>query len=131
MRAREFITETTGSIQPEVEHTLPAAWVIDKLQNNDFYMQYRFGVAIAGAKGAEQRKQDNVPEFRKETPWGENEVIVSYAGKDPLQGYIDDAMRQMGLKPSDARLVTTEKSEEPIDTKTVSTLKPFKGYKRK
>jgi hypothetical protein len=131
MRARELITETTGSIQPEVEHTLPAAWVIDKLQNNDFYMQYRFGVAIAGAKGAEQRKQDNVPEFRKETPWGENEVIVSYAGKDPLQGYIDDAMRQMGLKPSDARLVTTEKSEEPIDTKTVSTLKPFKGYKRK
>lgn len=131
MRAREFITETTGSIQPEVEHTLPAAWVIDKLQNNDFYMQYRFGVAIAGAKGAEQRKQDNVPEFHKDTPWGENEVIVSYAGKEPLQDYLDDAMRQMGLKPSDARLVTTEKSEEPTDTRTVSTLKPFKGYKRK
>lgn len=130
MRAREFITEMTGSIQPAVERTLPAAWVIDKLKNNDFYMQYRFGVAIAGAKGAEQRKKDNVPEFAKETPWGENEVIVSYAGKDPLQGYLDDAMREMGLKPSDAKLVTTPRSEEPVDTETTSTLKPFKGYKK-
>ena len=131
MRAKEFITEMTGSIQPDVERTLPAAWVIDKLKNNDFYLQYRFGVAIAGAKGAEQRKKDDVPEFATETPWGENEVIVSYAGKEPLQGYLNDAMREMGLKPSDAKLVTTDKSEEPVDTRTVSTLKPFKGYKRK
>jgi hypothetical protein len=128
MRAKEFITEMTGSIQPDVERTLPAAWVIDKLQNNDFYMQYRFGVAIAGAKGAEQRKKDNVPEFATETPWGENEVIVSYAGREPLQGYLNDAMREMGLKPSDAKLVTSPHSEEPTDTRTISTLKPFKGY---
>ena len=131
MRAREFINEATGSIQPDVERTLPAAWVIDKLKNNDFYVQYRFGVALAGAKGAEQRKKDDVPQFAKETPWGENEVIVSYAGREPLQSYLDDAMKQMGLKPSDAKLVTTEKSEEPVDTLVTSTLKPFKGYKRK
>lgn len=130
MRAKEFINESTGSIQPEVERTLPAAWVIDKLQNNDFYMQYRFGVALAGAKGAEQREKDGVPKFSTTTPWGENEVVVSYAGKDPLQGYLDDAMREMGLKPSDAKLVTTPKSQEPIDTRIVSTLKPFKGYKK-
>jgi len=131
MRAREFITEETGSIQPAVRHTLPAAWVIDSLKNNDFYMQYRFGVALAGAKGREQREKDDVPEFEKETPWGENEVIVSYAGKDPLQKYLDDAMHEMGLRPSDAKLVTTAKSEEPTDTTPKSTLKPFKGYKRK
>lgn len=128
MRAREFITETTGSIQPEVQRTLPAAWVIDKLQNNDFYMQYRFGVALAGAKGKAQREKDNVPEFSTETPWGENEVIVSYAGKDPLQQYLDDAMREMGLSPSDAKLVTTPRSQEPADTEIKSTLNPFKGY---
>lgn len=131
MRASEFITEETGSIQPAVKRTLPAAWVIDKLQNNDFYMQYRFGVALAGAKGAEQRQKDNVPEFSKETPWGENEVLVSYAGVDPLKKYLDDALKEMGLSPSDAKLVTTTKSEEPTDTTPGSTLKPFKGYKRK
>ena len=130
MRAYEFITESIGSIQPDVERTLPAAWVIDKLKNNDFYMQYRFGVALAGAKGAEQRKKDDVPEFSTETPWGENEVIVSYAGRDPLQQYLDDAMREMGLKPSDAKLVTTPKSQEPTDTGIKSALKPFKGYKK-
>ena len=130
MRAREFITEQVGSIQPEVEHTLPAAWVVDKLKNNDFYTQYRFGVSLAGAKGAEQRKQDQVPEFAKETPWGENLVIVSYAGKEPLQKYLDDALREMGLQSSDAKLVTTPHSEEPTDTGTKSTLPPFKGYKK-
>lgn len=128
MRAREFITESYGSIQPEVQHTLPAAWVIDKLKNSDFYMQYRFGVSLAGAKGKKQREKDNVPEFATETPWGENEVIVSYAGTDPLQEYLDDALRQMGLQPSDAKLVTTTKSEEPSDTAVTSLLKPFKGY---
>lgn len=130
MRAHEFITESIGSIQPEVEHTLPAAWVIDKLKNNDFYTQYRFGVSLAGAKGAEQRKKDDVPEFAKETPWGENLVIVSYAGKDPLQHYLDDALREMGLQTSDAKLVTTEKSEEPTDTGIKSVLPAFKGYKK-
>jgi hypothetical protein len=130
MRAHEFITESMGSIQPEVERTLPAAWVIDKLKNNDFYLQYRFGVALAGAKGAAQRKKDDVPEYASETPWGENEVIVSYAGREPLQGYLDDALHQMGLKSSDARLVTTPHSQEPVDTGTKSTLPPFKGYKR-
>lgn len=130
MRAHEFITESMGSIQPEVERTLPAAWVIDKLKNNDFYMQYRFGVALAGAKGAAQRKQDGVPDFATETPWGENEVIVSYAGRDPLQQYLDDALHQMGLKSSDARLVTTPRSQEPTDTGIKSTLPPFKGYKK-
>lgn len=131
MRAKEFITEATGSIQPAVRRTLPAAWVIDKLQNNDFYTQYRFGVALAGAKGRKQREQDDVPEFDKETPWGENEVIVSYAGREPLQAFLDDAMREMGLKPSDAKLVTTPHSEEPEGTGIKSTLNAFKGYKRK
>lgn len=130
MRAHEFITEATGSIQPAVERTLPAAWAIDKLKNNDFYMQYRFGVALAGAKGKEQRSNDNVPEFAKETPWGENEIIVSYAGEAALEKYLDDALHEMGLQSSDAKLLTTKKSEEPTDTGVKSTLKPFKGYKK-
>lgn len=128
MRAREFISEATGSIQPDVERTLPAAWVVEKLKNSDFYTQYRFGVSLAGAKGSEQRKKDNVPEFAKETPWGENLVIVSYAGKEPLQHYIDDALHQMGLKSSDAKLVTSAKSEEPKQTNKKSLVNPFKGF---
>ena len=128
MRAREFITEDIGSIQPAVERTLPAAWVIDKLKNSDFYMQYRFGVAFAGAKGKAQRQKDDVPEFAKETPWGENQVVVSFAGKEPTQEYLNDALREMGLVPSDAKLVTTPHSQEPVDTLITSPLKGFQGY---
>lgn len=130
MRAREFITEATGSILPEVQRTLPAAWVIDELKNNDFYMQYRFGVALAGAKGREQREKDGVPTYARETTWGENEVVVSYAGREPLQHYLNDALSQLGLPPSAAKLVTTPHSEEPVDTDKNSPLKGFKGYPR-
>lgn len=128
MRAKEFITEATGSILPDVQRTLPAAWVIDQLQNNDFYQQYRFGVALAGAKGRAQREKDNVPEYSRETTWGENEVVVSYAGVDDLEIYLNDALRQMKLPPSAAKLVSTKKSEEPVDTGKESILKSFKGY---
>lgn len=128
MRAKEFITESTGSILPEVQHTLPAAWVIDQLKNNDFYMQYRFGVALAGAKGREQREKDGVPTYARETTWGENEVVVSYAGREPLQHYLDDALRQLGLPPSAAKLVTTPHSEEPYGTDKKSPVSGFKGY---
>ena len=128
MRAREFITEATGSILPDVQRTLPAAWVIDQLQNNDFYSQYRFGVALAGAKGREQREKDGVPPYSRESTWGENEIVVSYAGVDALKSYLDDALSQMGLPPSAAKLVTSKKSEEPTDTIKTSPLKGFKGY---
>lgn len=131
MRAKEFIVEQTGSILPEVQRTLPAAWVIDQLKNNDFYMQYRFGVALAGAKGKEQREKDGVPPYARETTWGENEVVVSYAGADALQGYLDDALKELNIPTSAAKLVTTKKSEEPVDTEKNSPLKGFKGYKRK
>lgn len=128
MRAKEFITESTGSILPEVQHTLPAAWVIDSLKNNDFYMQYRFGVALAGAKGKAQRQKDNVPPYARETTWGENEVVVSYAGPDALQGYLNDALKELGIPASDAKLVTTKKSEEPVNTGKRSPIVSFKGY---
>lgn len=128
MRAKEFITESTGSILPEVQRTLPAAWVIDSLKNNDFYMQYRFGVALAGAKGRDQRDKDNVPKYDRETTWGENEVVVSYGGADVLQKYINDALGELGLPSGAAKLVTSKKSEEPVDTITKSPVTGFKGY---
>ena len=128
MRAREFIAEQTESIKPQVERTLPAAWVIEKLQNNDFYKQYRFGVALAGAQGEEQRKKDSSTESSKETSWGENEVVISYAGKESLQKYLDNAMKQMGLSPNDSKLVTTKKNKEAMDTDNKSPILSFKGY---
>ena len=128
MRAREFINEgRTGTITRDVGLALPGAFKIPALKNQDPYLQYRFGVAIAGAKGAAQRAKDDVPEFDgKESVFGENEIIVSY---DPhVIDYIHDALHAMGMPSSDAVQIGTMASEEAPDVEKTSPLKGFKGY---
>jgi len=130
MRAREFITEVamgrTGSLQRDIALALPGAWKIPALKNQDPYLQYRFGVAIAGAKGAKQRVQDGVPPFEPDTVFGENEFVVSY---DPHTGkYIQDALRAMGLPGGDAIQVATMASKEMPDVVTTSPICRFVGY---
>ena len=130
MRAREFVAEgRVGSITQDVGRSLPGAFKIPALKNQDPYLQYRFGVAIAGAKGAEQRRKDGVPPFDgKESVFGENEIVVSY---DPhVVDYIHDALRAMGMPPSDAVQIGTMASEEATDVDKVSPVKGFKGYPR-
>jgi hypothetical protein len=130
MRAREFVSEgRTGSITIDVGRALPGAFKIPALKNQDPYLQYRFGVAIAGAKGAKQRAQDGVPPFDgKESEFGENEIVVSY---DPhVVDYIHDALRAMGMPPKDAVQIGTMASEEATDVDKVSPVKAFKGYPR-
>ena len=134
MRARDFVREgvdtgRTGSLQQDIALALPGAWKIPALKNQDPYLQYRFGVAIAGAKGAAQRKKDGVPPFEEDKIFGENEFVVSY---DPKTiEYIHDALISMGLPPGDAKQIATMKSSEMPDVVKVSPVKGFKGYKRK
>ena len=130
MRAREFVAEgRVGSITQDVGLALPGAFKIPALKNQDPYLQYRFGVAIAGAKGAEQRRKDGVPPFDgKESVFGENEIVVSY---DPhVVDYIHDALRAMGMPPSDAVQIGTMASEEATDVDKISPVRAFKGYPR-
>lgn len=127
MRAREFIKEgRTGSFTRDVGLALPGAFKIPALKNQDPYLQYRFGVAIAGAKGAAQRAQDNVEPFSKESVFGENEIVVSY---DPqAETWIRDALAALGMPPSDAKRIGTQASEEAPDVAKTSPIKPFTGY---
>lgn len=132
MRAREFITESTlDSIHDYLDiakQSLPQAFVLPELKNNDFYNLYRFGVAIADVRG--NSGKDDVsgkkPEFRPETSWGENQIIV---GTDPhLSSVIDAALKK--VKKKGKIQVASIPSNELSDTKTTSPLKPFKGYKK-
>lgn len=135
MKASEFIKENktvfggkTSEIDPSVVAALPATYSIPKLQNNDPYHQYRFGVAIAAAKGRTQRAKDGVTQYYAESPWGENEVIVSY---DPhIAEWIDDALVEIGLSPSDKKLITSMKSQETSTVVKTSPIQGFKGYER-
>ena len=127
MRAYEFITEgRTGSLAPDVAEALPATYVIPELPNQDPYLQYRFGVAMAAAKGAKARATDGIPTFAKDSDWGENQIVIGYM--DPHTGeYIDDALKQMGL--SGKKMISTPTSEEVSDVDKISPVKAFKGFK--
>lgn len=120
----EIYEGRTGSLQPDVAKALPATYAIPELPNQDPYLQYRFGVAIAGAKGRKKREEDGVPEYNQQSAWGENEIIVSY-GVD-MDNIIDDALKQIGMKGK--RIISTKKSEEAGDVSTKSPVQGFKGY---
>ena len=131
MRAKEFITEQRAALSVDVSRALPGTYIIPGLPNSDFYKQYRFGVAIAGARGQLERVQDSIPpyNFEKETPWGENMIVSSYMDGD-IDKDIDYAMRETGVVGG-KQLISTHKSEEAVDVVKTSPVNPFKGYKRK
>lgn len=121
MRAREFITENTNSLQDDVAAALPQTYAIPSLQNQDPYRQYRFGVAIAKAKGQKHVDQN----YSAESPWGENLIVMGFG--NTVDEYIDDALKEVGLSPRDKRLLTTPRSEE---TKTVNKISPVAKLKK-
>lgn len=132
MRAREFITEQRlDQVHDGLEvaaKSLPQAFIITDLQNQDFYSLYRFGVAIADVRGNEGNDNINThkPKFEPESDWGENEIIVSY---DPtISGVIDKALKK--VKKGGKKQVANLPSNEMDDTLKQSILKPFKGYKK-
>ena len=135
MKASEFIKEDktvfggrTEKIEQSVVDALPATYTIPKLQNNDPYHQYRFSVALAAAKGRKQREKDGVTQYYAESPWGENEIVVGYDSH--IAEWLDDALVEIGLKPSDKKLITTKKSQESLTIDKNSPIQGFKGYER-
>lgn len=135
MRAKEFITESGSSTEPtsdsrlssSVARALPSTYAIPGLPNSDFYKQYRFGVALAGARSKAQRATEPGRDMAPSSAWGESEILIGY---DLDTNVIDDALQMVGLKSSDKKLISTVKSEEAPDIDTLSPINSFKGYER-
>lgn len=131
MRAREFIREDV-SLQTAVADALPATYAIPKLQNQDPYLQYRFGVALAATKPKIHRPEavgePPMQHMEPRSAWGENMVVVSFDPK--INDWIDAALAEVGLNSSDKKLLSTPTSDEPKTTQTASPVKPFAGYPR-
>jgi hypothetical protein len=132
MKARDFIAEDEAprkhGVSQETMMSLPATYVIPKLSNSDPYRLYRFGVALAHAKGKQQRQKDSVADFEAETEWGEHQIVVGF--DESVGEWIDDALREMGLTPADKRLITSLKSKESPTVSNQSPVRAFKGYER-
>jgi hypothetical protein len=127
MRAREFVTEDTvekrhgrwGKLPADVAGALPGMWVQRQLRNTDPYMQYRYGLALAAARGI----QAGETTFEQESAWAENFAIVGYAKED--QELVAMADRLMGVK---ATKMADYSSKETAETNIQSPVKEFRGY---
>jgi hypothetical protein len=93
MRAKEFLPETKlhgtyGHVTTNVSDALPSAFVQRELRNTDPYMQYRYSMALAGARA----NAEYAINFDQETAWAENFSIVTYAKEDEETIRLADAM---------------------------------------
>jgi hypothetical protein len=126
MRACEFIVEQQN-LAPEQEAPMRQTYIIPGLSAADPYNNYRFGVAMARARSNYRKDDVNpyMPEWSKETPFGEHGVVIGMnAGIRPV---IDAALKMTGTKGG-KKLVSTPESDEPEFVDTTSPIKPFKGY---
>jgi hypothetical protein len=109
MRAYEFITESaTGSLGPGVANALPSTWVLPDLRNQDPYLQYRFGLALASARA---KKAGDVP-FSSASKFGENMVVTAYSPEDE-----ETLMMALALygEHNAKELISTRPSQEAND----------------
>jgi hypothetical protein len=117
MRAKEFLPETKlhgtfGKVDAQVSNSLPGAFVQRELRNTDPYMQYRYGIALAGARA----NKEHEVEFEQESAWAENLSIVPFSVEDEETIKLADKM--MGVT---ATRIASSKSTE-TDVYTVSPL---------
>jgi hypothetical protein len=108
-----FEGKSQGTAEPlahSVNATLPGVYVIPQLRNTDTYMQYRYGLALAGARA----KAEHDIDFEQESAWAENFAIVTYTPEDEETIRLADAM--MGVTAT--RIASQPSTETDVDTKS-------------
>jgi hypothetical protein len=113
MRAKEFLPETKlhgtfGKVEKNVSDSLPGAFVQRELRNTDPYMQYRYGLALAGARAKEEHDID----FEQESVWAENLAIVPFSVEDEETIRLADKM--MGVKAT--RIASSQSTETNVNS---------------
>jgi len=112
MRAKEFLNEvklhgTYGTVEKNVSDSLPGAFVQRDLRNTDPYMQYRYGVALAGARA----KAEHDVDFEQESAWAENLAVITYTKEDEETIRLADAM--MGVTAT--RIASQDSTETDVN----------------
>lgn len=124
MRAREFISEQAhGSLQPGVAEALPSTFIIPGLPNQNSYVQYRYGVALAGAGAKEALEKEGMDTFHKESPWGDGMIVVAYDESEVELMKKALAMMNVG----GATQLSTAASSESSTTGKISPVRSVKG----
>lgn len=126
MKIKELLSEDTGSLAPAVARTMPATFELPGLKNQDPYMQYRMGLALASAR-SDAIEHEN---FDTNSAFGENMSIVGYTNSDIET--IQLALKLIGKEYSaGARMISTKESQEASDVYTQSPIQPRGPITRK
>ena len=114
MKIKEILSEGgTGSLTTAVARAMPTTWELPALPNQDAYLQYRMGLALAGARSGE-----GMP---TQSAFGENMSIIGYTPEDDETVRL--ALKKMGKKfAKGAKSIATAKSEEAPDVNKSSPL---------
>lgn len=127
MKIREIITEGgEGSLQIGAAHALPATYALPHLTNQDPYYQYRMGLALAKARAHEEGLVDGEA---LESAFGENMIISARSPEE--ERTIELALKLMGSKGANKKLISTRPSEENPTVNKTSPVKPQPPVKRK
>jgi hypothetical protein len=123
MKIKEVIVEGgTGSLTPAVARAMPTTWELPALPNQDPYLQYRMGVAMASARSGEH--------MDAQSAFGENMSIIGYTDAD--NETVKLALKTMGKKyAKGAKSIATRKSEEAIDVNKTSPMQAQGPIKRR
>lgn len=117
MKIKEILTEGgTGSLQTSVAHAMPNVVALPGLKNQDMYLQYRMGLALASARA---RAKGEIP-FETESAFGENMIVVARTPEEEEQ--LDLALKLMGGDLAQKKVISTRQSEEGPDVDKISVI---------
>ena len=130
MRAKDFLPKSqnpksakVGKLPENDRRAMPATYVLPKLKNQDMYLQYRMGVALAAARAA----KEGLIQWDETSAFGENMTIVARSKEEQEQ--VELALKMMPGY-NEKKMVSTSKSEEDPDTNIKSLFsKPTKKFK--
>lgn len=127
MLIKELLSESVGegSLQSGVAHALPGMWALTGLTNQDPYLQYRMGLALAKARAV---KTGDIQGGVQPSAFGEN-MLVSTPTPEEEQT-LKDALKLLGHHTAKRR-ISTPGSEENPEVNKVSPMKPQGPIRRK
>lgn len=128
-KLQEPVTEarTTAELPDDVAGPIHDTYILPGLPSQDPYKTYRFGVALARARGEMQNERDGLPPFSSEGAFGEYAVVSGF--DDSVGPLIDRALAMSGT-PGGKISVSRNPSKDPDTTNTVSPVATFRGYPR-
>lgn len=106
-----------NGILAAVKDVMPPTYSLPQLKNQDPYLQYRFGLALAAARA----HQAGEVEYAPESSFGENMIVVARSPEE--EETLRLALSLFG-KLNASSLITTSKSEEAADVNTQSPIQP-------